>query len=190
MVSEPLPSINGPGLSDRFRLLNRLLHVHECDTPMSSQRHYYELRCSACSWAEVCGRQSVSAWLQKARKVRPGREPEWEILVELLLATAPQLPCPQCGRIGLTAEPASDDGADWGEPAACSSCGSPIPQERLQAIPGTTLCATCQRDDELGATTTQEYCPRCGAAMELRLSKSRGITRYVLACAGNPPCRR
>lgn len=90
---------------------------------MAESRGHVELRCRACSWREACGREAIGGWLRKARKVRPGREPEEEILRELLRAAAP------------------------------------------------------------------DYCPRCGGPMELRLSRSGGITRYVLVCAANPPCR-
>ena len=157
---------------------------------MSRAARYFELRCPACSWAEVCGPAEIAAWLRKARKLRAGGEPEWEIMVEVFLATAAQLACPKCGKAGLAAVPAADDDAGWPEAAVCSACAKPISKERSEAVPGTTLCAACQRKEELGLTkTAAEYCPRCGAPMELRLSKSAGVTRYVLRCTANPPCR-
>lgn len=154
---------------------------------MGNTAGYLELRCPACGWAETCGEERIAAWLRKARKVRAGREPELEIMVEVLTATAGQLVCPACGRAGLAAGPAADD---WSEAGLCERCRQPISEERLRAVPGTTLCADCRRREELGrAEPPAQYCPRCGAPMRLELSKSRGLARYVMACTGNPPCR-
>jgi len=156
---------------------------------MSGGREYLELRCRRCSWTEVCGPEEVAAWLRKAGKVRAQGAPEWEILVEVLRATLPRLVCPDCGGEGLAAGPASDD-ADWPEMRNCSSCSKPIDEERLRAMPDAVLCTACQRADELGLGDREvEYCPRCGAPMRLRPTRSGGVTRYVLACTATPPCR-
>ncbi len=139
----------------------------------------------------MCGPGQIAVWLAKARKVRRGREPEPEIMVEVLMATAAELTCPQCGNPGLTATPADENADDWPEAKVCESCSKPIPPDRLAAVPGATLCVACQEDEELGHTKAEiGYCPRCGAPMELRLGKSGGLTRYVPTCMGNPPCRR
>ncbi len=157
---------------------------------MSSQSQYLELRCPECSWAEVCGPEAVTRWLRGAKKLRAGHAPEIEILYEVFRATAGQLACPKCGKKGLAAGPAAEDEADWPGSRPCPSCGKPIPQERLEAVPDATLCAACRRDEERGRRPTEvDYCPRCGAPMELRLTKSGGITRYVLTCTAVPPCR-
>lgn len=152
---------------------------------MTPETRYLELRCGACSWTELCGPDAMAAWLRKARKLRADSEPELEIMVELLPAAAPRLACPQCGQLGLTASPAADD-AEWPEPALCESCSKPIPPERLEAVPDATLCAVCQEQEELGqAETDTEYCPKCGAPMEVRLSRSPGLARYVSVCTAN-----
>ena len=63
-------------------------------------------------------------------------------------------------------------------------------RERLELLPDTTFCAACQRKAERGETTTEtEYCPKCGAPMAVRLSRAAGLTRYVLVCTAQPPCR-
>jgi hypothetical protein len=156
---------------------------------MAGEREYIELRCSECSWAEVCGPTGVGEWLRRARKLRAGELPEWEIMVEVLRAAAAKLVCPDCGATGLVALPA-DEGAGWPRAANCEVCGSLIPAERLAALPGATRCAACQRAEEAGRTpAATEFCPRCGAAMELKPSKSAGVTRYVMTCTANPPCR-
>ena len=102
---------------------------------------YHDLRCPECGWCEVCGPESVIRWLRKAGKVRPGREPEPEILGELFRALAGQLQCPRCGRTGLSATLAPDDDVDWPGDVPCAVCGKPIAPERLEALPGVeTLC--------------------------------------------------
>jgi hypothetical protein len=109
---------------------------------------------------------------------------------EVLRAAAGRLACPACGKVGLVAEPAPDDQPDWPGPRPCAACGKPISQKRQRAVPGATLCTACQQDEELGrAKTETDYCPRCGAPMKLRPCKTGGITRYVLTCTAEPPCR-
>jgi ssDNA-binding Zn-finger/Zn-ribbon topoisomerase 1 len=155
---------------------------------MSRDNPYYELRCRQCNWTEVCGTEGMVRWLRRAKKVRPGREPDLEILVELFQAVAPQLSCPECGQQGLVVGLAE---ADWPEERPCAACGKLIAPERLEAVPDATLCAACQRDEEHGRLPAEvEYCPKCGAPMALRPTKSAGVTRYEMVCTAIPPCRR
>ena len=67
----------------------------------------------------------------------------------------------------------------------------PIDPERREAIPGTRRCATCKEQAETGALAEDEpdYCPHCGALVEVRVSRGGGITRYKRFCTGEPPCR-
>jgi hypothetical protein len=109
-------------------------------------------------------------------------------LCELLKAVAGRSPCPRCATTGLSAIEASDDEADWPEAPRCEACGLLIDAERIEAIPGATLCAACQQKADRGHDLAPvEYCPRCGAAMVVRPSRGGGITRYVQVC---PACRR
>ena len=157
---------------------------------MTRPSGYLELRCSSCSWTEVCGPEAVLRWLRKAGKLRSQGEHDLEILYEVFRSAAGGLTCPECGKKGLAAGPALEDQVAWPGATACSACGKAISPERLEAVPGATLCAACQRDDELGHLNTDfEYCPKCGAVMELRVSKKAGLTRYTMACTGTPPCR-
>jgi predicted RNA-binding Zn-ribbon protein involved in translation (DUF1610 family) len=154
---------------------------------MTDPARYLELRCPACAWRETCGLPGITAWLQRMGKIRPGREPEPEILYELFRAAAPQMTCPGCGETGLLVTSA-DDG--WDDPPRCAACSRPIDPQRLAAVPGATLCAACQGDVEQGRTaSSDEFCPRCGAPMALRLSRRAGVARYVMACTAQPPCR-
>lgn len=153
---------------------------------MGEPRWLIELSCPGCAWSEPCGPTEIARRLAKARKVRPGREPELDVMIEVFRATAPGLACPRCGRTGLALGPANQ--GDWPE-AVCSACSRPIPAERLEALPGTTLCADCQREAESGRGQPIEYCPKCGSPLALRTSRSSGLARYVMVCTGNPPCR-
>jgi hypothetical protein len=155
---------------------------------MTDFAHYLELRCPACAWRETCGLQGITAWLQQMGKIRSNRAPEPEILYELFRATAPQMTCPGCGKEGLLWVPVEDGWDD--DPPRCAGCSRPIAPERLAAVPGATLCAACQEDVEQGrGPSNQEFCPRCGAPMTLRLSRRAGLARYVMACTARPPCR-
>ncbi|MBQ9407104.1 MAG: TraR/DksA family transcriptional regulator [Desulfovibrio sp.] len=41
------------------------------------------------------------------------------------------------------------DGPEWiNGVACCRECGEPIPQKRLDALPGVGLCRTCQEERE------------------------------------------
>lgn len=155
---------------------------------MAPSEEYVEIRCNACGWSEVCGPAEVSQWLMRANKLRRGREPDWEIMIEVLRAAAATLPCRACGSEGLGVGPPRDD-VDWPE-RVCEACAKPISRERLDALPKTTFCSGCALKRERGQTTTEvEYCPRCGAPMAVKLSHRGGLTRYVMACTGTPPCR-
>lgn len=158
---------------------------------MSFNEQYHLLSCPACTWREECGHEGVLRWLRAAHKVRPGREPEPDILYEVFRGSAGQLTCPQCGQRGLSAREIEESDRDWPGSPLCAGCRRPIPRERWEALPGTRLCATCQQREETGGgAEAAEYCPRCGSLMELRLSRSAGLTRYVMTCTANPPCRR
>ena len=157
---------------------------------MSHSPTYVELRCRRCRWSEVCGPGEVARWLRQARKLRSASKPEPVILHELLRAAAGQLVCPECGTSGLAVGPAPEDLTAWPGDVVCKACGKSIPPERLKAVPGATLCAACQRAEETGRANCEiEYCPKCGAPMELRPKRSGGLTRYVMTCTADPPCR-
>ncbi len=102
---------------------------------------------------------------------------------ELFVSTAERFKCANCEHVGLQVTDAHDDDlGDWGEAIACKGCRKPIPPERLEIFPGTTLCATCQQKDDSGANDEPEYCPRCGDIMSVQLKS--GTSRYVMSCPG------
>jgi len=156
---------------------------------MSDSVRYLELRCPGCLWREVCGPVEIAAWLRKAGKLRSRSHPELPVLYDVFQATAPRLSCPKCGKPRLTVANAIEHATPWPGETLCLCCSKPIPKERLKAIPGVRYCATCQREAEQGRPKQeQDFCPRCGAALEVRVVGAGNSTRYVLSCTANPPC--
>lgn len=128
------------------------------------------------------------AWLRSQGKARPGKIMEPEILYEVFRAAASQFACPKCGHQGLGVSNAVEAAA-WPEVPCCVKCGRPISRERREALPVTRVCTACQRDVERGvAKPDREFCPRCGAPLEVRAIVEGRRTRYVLACSAQPPC--
>jgi len=155
---------------------------------MTTRPRFLELRCGACLWRETCGPAEMVQWLRKAGKVREGMDMEREILYEVFRASAGQFECPKCGRTGLSASNAAESG-DWPGGPECVKCGLAIGRERAEALPGARVCAACQQATERGAARPdQDFCPRCGAKLEIRVVTQGNRTRYVLACSANPPC--
>lgn len=150
---------------------------------------YLELRCPQCRRRETCGPQQIVDWLLKARKLRPNRVPELEILYELFAAAAGQFTCPGCKHAGLDVANALDDVHAFPPAPACAACGLAIEPERVEAIPNVRFCAACQRKRESGRPVEEkDYCPRCGSPMEVRVIQDGARTRYVLGCSARPPC--
>ncbi len=151
----------------------------------ADQPQYPELSCRVCRWTEACGPTAMIRWLRATGKLRPQADLELELLYELFRVHAAGFACPACGNVGLAVGEAIDD---WSEDRRCEACGRTIAPERLEFLPNATLCASCQQDEERGRGKREhDYCPRCGAVMELRRAATGGVTRYVLSC---PACRR
>ena len=113
-------------------------------------------------------------------------------MLELLKSHGARLTCDTCGEPGLLIDtnPAAADDADWQVAVVCEVCRKPIPDERLDVFPDARRCVDCQNAEEQGrAPIEPDYCPKCGAVVELRVSRGGGVTRYKQACTGQPPCR-
>ena len=152
----------------------------------------YELLCGRCGWRTVCGREDAVARLRLIGLLRREPDPEDDTVAVLFVDAAPRMTCPLCKEKRLLARAADDtDDGDWQTAVLCEVCRAPIPPERLEAVPGAKRCAACQEQAELGALEPPEpeYCPQCGAFVEIRMSRGAGITRYKRFCTGNPPCR-
>ena len=152
----------------------------------------YELKCCRCGWRTVCERDDAIGRLRLIGLLRREPDPEDDLVAALLVDAAPRMTCLICKVKTLSASPTdAGDDDDWHAAVLCEFCRAPIPPERLEAIPGTRSCTTCQGKAELGqlAPAEPEYCPHCGAIVELRVSRGSGITRYRRFCTGEPPCR-
>lgn len=79
----------------------------------------------------------------------------------------------------------------------CTYCNAVIPPERLNAVPGSTLCVRCQEKAENVKTDTShsgEICPRCrskGIQSQLIWKRAHDPERSgeFLGCARFPECR-
>ncbi len=157
---------------------------------MTEPYEMMELTCPGCSWNETCGGEDMLDWLRRVGMLRRAKDPGYALVRELFVSSAGRFSCPECGRAGLAVEIASPEEADddWGEGRLCGACQKPIPPERLEIFPDAEYCAACQdAASDADASEEPEFCPKCGAMMTLRTSRSGGITRYVMACT---ECRK
>jgi hypothetical protein len=153
----------------------------------------YELTCRRCGWRTVCGVDDAIARLRLIGLLRREREPDEDFVAALFVEAAPRMTCPICKEKSLSASPIelSDENDEWQAAVLCDVCREPIPAERLEAVPNTKRCANCQglaESDKL-VEAEPDYCPHCGALVEIRVSRGSGITRYKRVCTGSPPCR-
>ena len=125
--------------------------------------------------------------------LRRDPDPAEDLLRVLFVEAAPRMTCPLCKEKRLHAadhEPDEFDDGDWQAAVLCEVCRQPIPEERVEALPGVKRCVACQGGANPASPIEEpEYCPRCGAIVEIRASRGSGITRYRRFCTGNPPCR-
>jgi Zn finger protein HypA/HybF involved in hydrogenase expression len=152
----------------------------------------YELTCANCGWRTICGRDDAVTRLRLVGVFRRDTDPDEDSVVALLVDAAPRMTCPLCKERKLTARPSdAEDNDDWLAAVLCEICREPIDPERVDAIPGVKRCAACQGKSEAGTLSDFEpdYCPNCGALVEVRVSRGSGITRYKRVCTGEPPCR-
>jgi hypothetical protein len=152
----------------------------------------YEITCTNCGWRTVSGRDDAIARLRIIGMLRRETDPEEDVVGALLVEAAPRMTCPLCKEKKLTAQPAADEDIDddWQAAVLCEVCREPIDPERLEALPGTKRCTACQGKAETGQLADEpDYCPNCGALIEVRVSRGSGITRYKRVCTGEPPCR-
>ncbi len=154
----------------------------------------YELTCRKCGWRTVCGLDDAVARLRIIGQLRRERKPDKDLVETLFVEAAPTMTCPLCKEKSLFARPSHDldeEAGEWQAAVLCEICRDPIAPERLDAIPGTKRCAMCAAKAESGQLDEIEpdYCPNCGALVEVRVSRGSGITRYKRVCTGEPPCR-
>lgn len=150
------------------------------------------LSCDSCGWQTTCGEVEVARRLRKLGLLRRATHPPEEMVRELLDANTAQLACDQCQSVGLVVGDPSEDeeSGDWQQAVVCEVCRQPIPPERVEVFPDARRCVGCQDVADRGEEPDEpEFCEKCGALVELRVSRGGGITRYKRFCTGSPPCR-
>ena len=85
---------------------------------------------------------------------------------------------------------------DMGNLVNCSSCEFPIPEGRLKALPGTSVCTECARAGAMDMRAPPPHpqppkdiatCPRCGNRTEMRQNNSD--KSWFVGCSSYPSCR-
>jgi hypothetical protein len=110
----------------------------------------------------------------------------------MLASHGSRLICDRCGKqtLNVRLDADCDDRGQWEQVVVCEVCRESITPERLEIKPSATRCVKCQDAADRGQSFVEpDYCPKCGSLLELRVSRSGGITRYKLWCTGDPPCR-
>ena len=154
------------------------------------------LQCQRCGWRTVCSSAGIVRRLRTAGLLRRASNPSEDVIRELLVSNLNKLACDHCqqlGLIGTNAADSNDDsdyGGDWQQAVVCEVCRKPIPPERVEIFPDARRCVACQDVADRGEDPDEpEFCEKCGALVELRVSRGGGITRYKRFCTGDPPCR-
>jgi ribonuclease HI len=126
-----------------------------------------------------CDQLAVAASLKEDLETDAGYEAEQAALAKVPL---------------FEAAPPSAAGEEEKGPA-CPDCGQTIPAERLEAVPGATLCVACQRDKEIEpAVERTPECPRCAqkgikAPLVWRTARAPARSGYFLGCSRYPACQ-
>ncbi len=155
------------------------------------------LECPQCGWRTLCGHEELARRLRNLGLLRRAPHPPADLVEELVKANIGRLPCDNCHATGLALAEADDaslrgfsDSDDWQQAVLCEICRQPVPPERLDIFPTARRCVACQDAADRGAEPLAlEYCPKCGALLEMRVSQGGGVTRYKQFCTGQPACR-
>jgi hypothetical protein len=161
------------------------------------------IECGKCGWRTTCGEDELARRLRTLGLLRRAPHPPTELLSELLRVNIHRLACDACHNTGLYSPPISagamagsenfvesDDDGNWQQARICEICREPTSPDRLEVFPTARRCAKCQDIADRGVEPASiEYCPKCGAVLEMRVSGGGGITRYKQFCTGDPPCR-
>jgi Zn finger protein HypA/HybF involved in hydrogenase expression len=151
-----------------------------------------QLECKSCGWWTLCGEPEVVRRLRAIGQFRRAPEPPEDIVREVLRTSGHRLSCDRCRATEMLLRESTEVGDDgeWEQVVVCEICREPISAERLEFNPKATRCAQCQGAADRGASFVEpDFCPKCGAIVELRVSRGGGLTRYKLWCTNNPPCR-
>lgn len=149
--------------------------------PERFQRDFQCEECGASTHRDLA--QTVAA-IRTAGMLRRVEKPDEDLVIELLATLSARLVCPECGRLGLNIREV-DDQFEWpGDQRQCKRCSTPIPAERLEVFPETTLCVNCQSAGDAGQSGEDpEFCPRCGGLMQVQQAGGGGLARYLMKCS-------
>ncbi len=152
------------------------------------------IECNQCGWRTVCGHEDLARRLRNLGLLRRAPHPPADLVEELARSNLHRLVCDQCHAMGLAFvaldDVETDEAGDWQQAVLCEICRQPVPPERLEIFPKVRRCVSCQNASDRGMEPdAQEYCPKCGALLEVRVSQGGGVTRYKQFCTGQPPCR-
>lgn len=150
------------------------------------------LHCKSCGWQTCCEQGQIEQRLRTLGLLRRAPHPPEELVSELLAVNLSRLKCDAYGFAGLLLGPAVDNEAqeDWQQATLCQICNEPIPPDRLEIFPDASRCVACQdAEDRSEEVAEPEFCPKCGALLELRVGRGGGITRYKQFCTGDLHCR-
>ena len=150
-----------------------------------------QLKCPDCGWQTIGNEAELARRLRTLGLLKRAPSPPADLVCELLLTHASQLTCDACKSVGLRiTDSQADEQGDWQQAVVCEVCRQPIPPERVEIFPDARRCVTCQDVADRGAEPEEpEFCEKCGALVELRVSRGSGITRYKRFCTGSPSCR-
>lgn len=99
------------------------------------------LTCRACDHKELCHATQMVQRLRQLGMLRRAADPDPDLLGELFASALPKIACAACGETGMFLEEVQDEG--WEDERCCEECGQVIAAERLEILPGTTLCSRC-----------------------------------------------
>ena len=138
------------------------------------------MTCRACGREQMWGPDEALEYLRSKGKFRRDTRPDMDAIMTLFAADPPL--CPDCLSTEVVFSPVRDD-EGWGEVRCCEVCRSPIQVERLEVFPQTKRCVNCQ-DLPAEHGESPEFCPKCGAVMQLQHGASGRGSNYQYRCAG------
>ncbi len=146
----------------------------------------YCIRCKQCDFRQEFLTESLMQWFRPHglfRRSTPADVATTSAVLAIANGGLPRVACPSCSQtslaIGLVDE---ESDTNWNSTKPCESCGKPIEEERLEALPLSKVCMACSRKAASGQDNAlDEFCPRCGDRLTVRGS-SAGISRYSLYC--------
>lgn len=146
----------------------------------------YVLKCRSCGKEEFVGLTGSVQRLADLGMLRRQKEPDAELILELLSSAVSRMTCRACEATGLELVAAETWDDHFPTAKTCEHCGESILADRLEVFPDAKLCTNCQRREELGDSSEEEtFCPKCGSIMQVREVR-RVISQYQLVC---PVCR-